>query len=234
MKTPHSLAAYLGSALLCLALGAGNASAATLTVAGYTLGETVGVSSAGRSGTVNTAELKLGLSGVGSGFGYCVDLAQSITTGISTGWEVRSPFSSDQIIRASWLVDNFQPAFDSMIHPAGDSFAFSVSKQTAIAALQVSIWEVMGESGTSYDLYSGAFSVTNASDGVMNLSRQFLGALSGADLSGYQTNAVWAVSATQQDQLFFGRVNPIPETRTFALYALGAALVAFAMRRRIA
>lgn len=235
MKTSLLLRTGVTSTLLCLlALGAGEASAANLAVNGWTLGETVDVVYAGRTGSVATAELKLGIPG-SAGFGYCVDLAQSITTGTSAGWELRSGMS-DSVIRAAWLVDTFQPQFDALAHPANDDFAFGVTRQTAIAALQVSIWEVMSEAPGDYSLYGGKFSLAEdgASDGVMNLSREFLGQLGEADLASYQTSAVWAVHQTKQDQLFFARVSPIPEPGTVALYAFGAALVAFSLRRRVA
>jgi hypothetical protein len=235
MKTSLSLRAWLGSTTLCLlALAAGQASAASLSVSGYTLGESVSVISGAHTGTVNTAQLDIGIPG-DTGFGYCVDLAQSIGVGTTSGWDLRNPALSDSVIRAAWLVDTFQPQLDSLVHPAGDAFSFAVTRQTAIAALQVSIWEVMSETPGNYDLYSGAFSLAKggASAGVMNLSRQFLGALSGADLSSFQTGAIWAVSPTQQDQLFFGHTNPIPEPGTALLYAFGAAIVAFSLRRQI-
>ncbi len=236
MNTPTSLRTWLGSTTLCLlALAAGDASAANLAVSGWTLGESVNVVSAAHTGNVATAQLNLAIPGA-SGFGYCVDLAQSIGPGTTSGWDLRDPALSDSVIRAAWLVDTFQPQQSALVHPAGADFGFGVTRETAIAALQVSIWEVMSETPGNYDLYGGAFSLAKggASDGVMNLSRQFLGQLGGADLSSYETSAIWAVSGTQQDQLFFGHTNPIPEPSTVLLYAFGAALVAFSLRRQVA
>jgi hypothetical protein len=70
MKPSLSLRAWLGSTTLCLlALAAGPASAATLSVTGYTLGESVSVISAAHTGTVNTAQLNIGIPG-DTGFGY--------------------------------------------------------------------------------------------------------------------------------------------------------------------
>jgi len=236
MKTSLSLRLWLSSTILCLlALPAADASAASLAVTGWTLGESVSVISAAHTGGVATAQLNIATAN-DSGFGYCVDLAQTIGVGTTTGWDMRSPATSAAIVRAAWLVDTFQPQVTGLLHPAGGSFAFGVTKETVIAALQVSVWEVISETPGNYDLYSGEFSLANggASDGVMNLSREFLGQLSVADLANYQTSAIWAVSPTRQDQLFFGHTNPIPEPSTLLLYAFGAALVAFSLRRQIA
>lgn len=232
MKPLQDLRKSAAATALCLlAFAASGASAANLTVNGWTLGETVDVVAGGHTGSVATAELDLTVGGA-SGFGYCVDLAQSIGPGTSSGWDLRSPALSDSVIRAAWLVDNFEPALDSMVHPVSDEFSFGVTRATAIAALQVSVWEVMAESPGDYDLYGGSFALAEggASDGVMNLSRDFLGQLGGADLAAYQTSALWAVHASKQDQLFFARVDPIPEPGTVGLYALAAAIAAFALR----
>ncbi|MFI5317004.1 MAG: hypothetical protein ACHQ6T_14990 [Myxococcota bacterium] len=235
--TPHlSVRKSLLPTLLCLlAFAAGDASAASLTVSGWTLGESVNVVSASENGWVNTAQLDLTVAG-NSGYSYCVDLAQSIGPGTSGGWSLNSPELSNQVIRAAWLVDTFEPQIGSMVHPLSDSVSFGVTRQTAIAALQVAVWEVMAETPGNYNLYSGSFAIAagGASDGVMNLSRDFLNQLGAADLSSYSTSAIWAVNATKQDQLFFGQVNPIPEPGTVALYAFGAAIAAFAVRRKAA
>jgi hypothetical protein len=232
MKPLEHLRKSAAATVLCLlALAASDASAANLTVNGWTLGETVDVVAGGHTGSVATAQLDLTVGGA-SGFSYCVDLAQSIGPGTSSGWDLRAPALSDSVIRAAWLVDTFQPGLDSMVHPASDDYAFGVTHATAIAALQVAVWEVMAESPGNYDLYSGAFALADggASDGVMNLSRDFLGQLGGADLSSYETSALWAVHKGKQDQLFFARVDPIPEPGTVGLYALAAAIAAFALR----
>jgi hypothetical protein len=221
--------------LLCLlAVAAGDAAGATLAVNGWTSGESVTVISAGRIDSLATAELDTVIDGA-SGFSYCVDLAQSIGLGGSNGWDLRSPLLSDSVIRAAWLVDEFQPVLDEMTHSANDDWSFGVTHQTAVAALQVAVWEVMSETAGDYDLWSGNFAIAEggASDGVMNLSRDFLGALGGADLASYQTNALWAVHAGKQDQLFFTQVNPIPEPSTVALYLFGAAIGAVSLRTKL-
>lgn len=209
-----------------LAFGAGHASAASLTVTGYTLGDYVSVVSPSRNGTVATAELNLSFGGT-TGFSYCVDLAQSIGIGTTTGWDALDPATSAQLIRAEWLIDTFHPQFNSLMSTYG------VTKQSAIAALQVAVWEVMGETPGNYDLYSGSFSISKAGAGVLTLSNMMLGELGTANLTGFDGDATWLQSRTYQDQMFYPRVNPIPEPGTVLLYAFGGLIAAFGLRRRI-
>jgi hypothetical protein len=212
-------------ALCALAMGlleATPADAASLAVNGWTLGEQVNVQSAVRSGWVNTAELDVTIDGQ-RGFSYCVDLGQNIGIGGSAGWTMTDPDLSAGVMRAAWLVEFAKPQFETL----------GASRATVIAALQVSIWEVLSETPGAYNLYAGAFALSSggASTGVMNLARGFLGAVGSADLQAFQTSAVWARHGTRQDQLVF---TPIPEPGSIALFAAGIALVAFAGRRKVA
>jgi hypothetical protein len=197
-----------------------SASAASLTVNGWTLGEQVNVQSAARTGWVNTAELDVTTAGF-RGFSYCVDLAQNIGIGGSSGWTLSDPELAAGVLRAAWLVEFVKPQFETL----------GVAKTTAIAALQVSIWEVLAEAPGSYDLYSGGFALSSggASAGVMDLARGFLGAVGDADLATFQTSAIWATHGSRQDQIV---VNPIPEPSSFVLFAAGIGLVAYAGTRK--
>ena len=206
-----------------IALATSGARAASLTVSGWTLGEQVNVASSSVNGWVNTAELAVKFDGK-AGSSFCVDLAQSIGSGTTTGWEARSVDGNDALIRAAWLIDRFQPAFADLLAPG-------VTQQTLIAALQVSIWEGMADAPGQYDLYNGDFALVSggASQGVMNLARGFLGELGSADLGSFKTGATWAYSATRQDQLVS---SPIPEPNSLLLFAAGASLIAFVARQK--
>jgi hypothetical protein len=214
-------------------LGSGTASAASLTVNGWTLGENVTIAAGADTGTVNTAQLNLTLNGV-NGYSYCVDLAQSIGQGTTGGWTALSPASNDAVIRAAWLVDTFQPEFSSLTHPAGNGYAYAVTRGTEIAALQVAVWEVLSDTPGNYDLFSGSFALASggASMGVTTLARDFLMQLGSADLSSFTTNDIWAANGSYQDQLFVGPSNPIPEAHTLILYLCGAAVGVFAVGKR--
>ncbi len=218
-----------GAAVALLGIPAPEARSATMVVNSWTLGEQVNVRSATRNGWVNTAELDVVYDGQG-GYSYCVDLGQSIGAGTSTGWETLAAQSSDRIVRAAWLVESFRPTFDSLLAPGTDARAMgATSKTTLIAALQVAVWEVMGDAPGAYDLYSGGFRLAGASTGVMNLARSFLGELSMQEELGFGTTATWAYSRTFQDQII---VNPIPEPSSLVLFAAGAGLIGLLAKRK--
>jgi len=213
-----------------LGLAAPDASAASMAVNGWTLGEQVYVQSDTRNGWVNTAELDVSYDGQG-GFSYCVDLGQNIGGGASNGWETRAADLDPGMLRAAWLVEFVRPEFDAILAAGGDGPAFGVTRATAIAALQVAIWEVVADAPGEYDLYSGEFSILEggASAGVMNLARGFLGELELRGLDGFEASAIWAYHASRQDQIV---VSPIPEPSSLFLFAAGASLVAFSASRK--
>jgi hypothetical protein len=200
------------------------ASAASLTVNGWTLGDQVYVQSAARTGWVRPAELDVTVGGQRT-FSYCVDLAQTIGIGGSSGWTLTDAELDPNVLKAAWLVEYARPQFSAL-----DLEVPGVTRGTLITALQVSIWEVLADTSTSYNLYSGAFSVRDdTSANVLNLARGFLGALGSADLAAFETSALWARHGTYQDQVV---MNPIPEPSSIALFVAGLGLVAFASRKR--
>ena len=221
----------LGCAVMLLGgLAAGDANAASMTVNGWTLGERVNVRSAGRTGWVNTAELDVTYDGR-DGFSYCVDLAQNIGAGTSTGWDTLRADLSDSVLRAAWLVEFARPQFDTLLAPGAEASAWGATRSTAIAGLQVAIWEVMGDAPGHYDLFGGGFSLASggASAGVMNLARDFLGELESRGLDEFETRATWARHASRQDQIV---INPIPEPSSLILFLAGSSLVGYAVARK--
>jgi len=217
------------TALGLVVLATPSASAATMTVKSWTLGERVNVRSATRNGWVNTAELDVNYDGR-DGYSYCVDLGQNISGGTSTGWDTLAADSSDRVVRAAWLVETFRPGFDAMLAPGSDARAMGgASKRTLIAALQVAVWEVMGDAPGSYDLYAGGFRLAGGSAGVMNLARNFLGDLEQHSALGLSTRATWAYSRRLQDQIV---VNPIPEPSSLVLFTAGAGLIGLIAKRK--
>ncbi len=211
-------------------LATADADAASMTVNGWTLGERINVQSASRTGWVNTAELDVIYDGRG-GFSYCVDLAQNIGAGTSSGWVTRSADLDPGVLRAAWLIEFARPQFDAILAPDSDAQAWGVTRSIAIAGLQAAIWEVLADAPGSYDLESGGFSIRagGASTGVLNLARGFLADLESRGLDEFETRATWAYHASRQDQLVSA---PIPEPSSLALFIVGGGLVSFAAARK--
>ena len=209
-------------AFTALAVATGAASARTLDVNGWAPGENVEIAGFGNA---PTAELGASLDGV-RGFSYGLELGQSLGVGESTGWDVQLP-SSDSLVRAGWLVDTF--------HAELLSFG---PRESAIAALQLAIWEAVSEPPGAYSLFDGHFAVQDAAapEAAVNLASAFLGALADAPLDGYVTKSVRVSSPTQPDQLFTGYSGyalPIPEPGAIALVCAGLVLATFAVRRSV-
>lgn len=202
-----------------LALAAGPAPARTLDVNGWAPGDDVDVVGVG---AVPTAEIGASLDGV-RGYSYGLELGQPLDSGATSGWDVQAP-SSDSLLRAGWLVDTFRAE------------TLSFERESAIAALQLAVWEVMAEPPGAYSLFDGRFSVQDgdANDAAVNLAGAFLGALADAPLDDYVPRSVRVSSPTQQDQLFSsysGYALPIPEPGAVGLVCAGLLLAAFAVRR---
>jgi hypothetical protein len=213
--------------LLVLALAAGAASGSTLDINGVAFGESVTIAG---HGSLATAELGGTLDGF-RGFSYSVDLAQSIEPGASPEWTIL-PLDSDALIRAAWLVGTFHPEIQTLGW-ASDGAA-GITREAAIAALQVAIWEVMSDASGDYSLASGEFALETggASNDVVDLAYAYLGALANASLDRFTTKSVWVYHQTKQDQLFSGYVQPISEPGTSGMCGLGFALV-WAIRRSV-
>src|SRR5262249_52596226 len=217
-------------AFVALVAAAGVARARTLDIDGWAPGESVEITG---FGNVPTAEPGASLDGV-RGFSYGLERGQGIGMGESSGWDVQAP-SSDSLLRAGWLVDTFHPELLSFVQ-SGDEFTPAVTRESAITALQLAIWEVVAEPSGAYSLFDGHFALPDAgaSDGALDLASAFLGALADAPLDGYVPKSVGVSSPTLQDQLFTsytGYVLPIPEPGAIGLVCAGLLLAAFAVRR---
>jgi hypothetical protein len=202
-------------ALLVLALAARAANGSTLDINGWAPGEFVTIAG---YGSVATAELGATLEGF-RGFSYGIDFARSIGLGASPDWTILAP-DSDALIRVAWLIDTFHPETENLAY-ASDG-AVGITRETAIAALQVAVWEVVSDSLGGYSLSSGEFALEagGASSGVVELANGYLGALGNASLDRFTTNDVWVHHGTKQDQFFSGYVLPLPEPGTVEMFGL--------------
>lgn len=226
MKTRRAHLHRIALITLALAAVAGPARGSTLDINGWAPGEFVTV--AGR-GSIATVEFGGALDAF-RGFSYSVDVAQNLEPGESPDWMIL-PLDSEGLFCAAWLVGTFHPEIQTLGW-ASDG-AVGLTREAAIAALQVAIWEVISDASGNYSLASGEFALQpgGASNAVVDLAYAYLGALGNASFDRFTTSSVRVHHGTKQDQLFTGYVQPVSEPGTVVLCALGLALAAGAFPR---
>lgn len=129
------------------------------------------------------------------------------------------------------LSDTVDAAKVSQVNALLVNGSAAVNNGVSSAALQLSIWEVINEAGTTgYNLTTGQFSVTDTAGAVLTEAASNLARLAdGTWVAGAGTVRQLTATARQGISYYDGTTS-VPEPTTLAV--LGAGLLAMGLRRR--
>jgi hypothetical protein len=186
----------------------------------YHTGLSTSVSEYGGSGGFSAADLTTG----GPSFeAWCVDIFSNFwfpSTSNNTLLSASSVFNATKADDLGRLYTAHHTLIDGHGSTSNDSAAF-----------QLAVWEIVNESGSSYDLSNGAFTATGT--GAAD-AQSWLSAL-GSTTSMYSAN-VWRVDSMvstdhghSQDVVVFA---PVPEPETYAMLLAGLGLMSVTAYRR--
>ena len=200
---------------------------------------TVNVISEGRSegaaiGRINLHGLRSDTNAIGDMQVFCAD----VTDWLGNGDFVEQPLSdftkgvgSAQVLYTATQINNM---FKFLVYAQQQG----ISNPLTSAAAQLGVWEILNESGTSWDLTNGNLSVGlwGGPDAV-GLANSWLGAFQSTSVAHYQLHLLDPgrgnqlqvfTTFTPGDQTTRG----VPEPATWGMIALGFGLLGSALRRR--
>ena len=222
MKTSKLKKSIAMAASACVLTGvlATGASAATVT-ADYSVGANaytkIETSSQGRM-SVLAAQFKMETTAGESFLAYCLDLAHHIADGVA--YKVTT-------LADGWFSDTAVKDIDRLFT---SHYASLGSDNTRNAGFQLALWEIVEESsGNSYDLSSGAFSVSSSAAAQ---GQSFLDNL-GSATGGYKLT--FLDSDTNQSLVsadFSTNVAPVPVPAGLPLLLTGLGGIALIRRKR--
>lgn len=171
--------------------------------------------------------------------GYCVDPSQTYVNPVeivsTSSWLGTNPGSTNWL-EAAWLMENYAVGFSWLDGASVDYNSTSV--KYSIMALQLAIWEVIVDDGTTYSLTSGDYRST-ANSTVLSLATTYLTALNTAKSAGGGTvtlsgdyTYVIGTSSTGQDILLGTKAAATPEPASLFLAASAMGGLAAWRRRR--
>lgn len=207
-------------AILCVAtvcLIALPASADLLTYNGVALNETVTTHCRGLLAdnmTVNAGQEKMQFRGIDY-LGYCVDVNQY------AGSADMTPVSALDVHNGQALAYLFS------------TYAPLVTTNAQAAALGVAIWEVVTETGHTFDATSGYFYITGNSS-IASAANTLLASIPTGNYGLPYGPTVLQSSTAQDFVIDMGFSAPIPEPATMTLLAIGSAGMLIRRRRHVA
>lgn len=200
---------------------------------------TINVASQARSegaaiGRINLHGLRASTSTIGDIPVFCVD----VTDWLGNGNFIEKPLSyftqgvgSAQVLYTSTQIDNM---FKFMVYADQQG----ITDPLTSAAAQLGIWEILNESGTSWDLNSGNLTVAlwSGPDAV-GLANSWLGAFQSTSVASYQLHLLDPGRGNQLQALIThtpgdSTTRGVPEPATWGMIVLGFGLLGTALRRR--
>ncbi|MFM9978681.1 MAG: PEPxxWA-CTERM sorting domain-containing protein [Sphingomonadaceae bacterium] len=154
---------------------------------------------------------------------YCADLLLGLTPGLFDHRPVSFLFGPTKTAQLTALVGNADPLITGN----------TPLDQEISAAIQLAIWEIIGETATSnYSLTSGLFEATGATPNALALTQTYLDNVSnGTWLAVPGTDVQLLYSVTNQSQIFRGP-GAVPEPTTWAMMICGFGVIGATVRRR--
>lgn len=225
-KVDHMLKT-LSTAAVALGLGAAAASSAPINISYQSAGvfgagnlqQTIRVHTpgAGYDGRVRAGLFHLtGDSGLGDFVAFCVDLAQFLNN------PQQATLAPN--LFGSAVQDGMARLFDVAL--GGDTLAGAIDTSLEAAGLQVALWEVLYDTGGTYDLGAGGFHVSeNAA--VRAQAEAYIAGMATAQTSRYVMT--FLESEDHQDLV---TVQPVPLPATGLMLAFGLIGAGATLRRR--
>lgn len=156
-----------------------------------------------------------GDNGVGDFVAFCVDLAQYLHN--PTTYTIKPDLFGGTVLT------NIKKLFNSAL--GGGELAQVIDTSVEAAGLQVALWEVITETGPTFDVASGDFWVSENAAAAAK-AQSYLDGMAGAATDGYDMTFYY--SSTKQDVV---TVSPVPVPAAGMLLLTGLGGIA-ALRRR--
>jgi hypothetical protein len=154
---------------------------------------------------------------------YCADLLLGLSPGLFDHQPVSFLFNTTKTAQLTALLGNADPLITGT----------TALDQDISAAVQLAIWEIIGETATSnYSLTAGLFEASGATPNALALTQTYLDNVSnGTWLAVPGQDVQLLYSATNQSQIF-RNTGGVPEPTTWAMMICGFGVIGAAARHR--
>jgi PEP-CTERM motif/Thioester domain len=160
-------------------------------------------------------------------YAFCIDVTTDLLT--------YSPYTVSTIIPGLADANKRAQVAAVLFHSGGviDALVTEDDRDSASAALQLAVWEILYETGTSgYSIADGNFSVYYDFDPLISLADSYLANVEMGTWTGDAATLRALVTDTGTSQNLVYQTNAVPEPASWALMILGFGIVGAALRRR--